>query len=174
MIQPRSVPDRDSFYLGMAFWAASKSKDPNTQCGAFIISEDNEPLGWGYNGPPKKIRDNSICWGRPKKYDYIIHAEINAINYARGNLKNSIIYVTAKPCKNCILNIINVGISKVIYFPYKSKDSTSMLANSEISSKTDELVMLSEIELCEFAGDLSWMIDRMKIFDNMGIFNQVQ
>lgn len=174
MIPPREVPDRDSFYLGMAFWAASKSKDPNTQCGAFIISENNEPLGWGYNGPPKKIKDSKICWGRPQKYDYIIHAEINAINYARGNLVNSTIYVTAKPCKNCILNIINVGISKVIYFPYKSKDLTSMLSDPSMSSKTDEIASIAGVDLCEYTGNLNWMTERMQIFKELGIFNQVQ
>jgi dCMP deaminase len=160
---PRPVPDRDSFYLGMAFWAASRSKDPNTQCGAFIISKNNEPLGWGYNGPPKKIHDSDICWERPKKYDYIIHAEINAISHARGNLNDSTMYVTAKPCKNCILHIINAGISKVIYFPYKSTDSNSMLSDPSMSNKTNEIAKMGNVELVEFSGSLDWMLDRIEI-----------
>jgi dCMP deaminase len=174
MTSPREVPDRDSFYLGMAFWAASRSKDPNTQCGAFIISKENEPLGWGYNGPPKRIDDTKICWSRPKKYDYIIHAEINAINYARGELYGSTIYVTAKPCKNCMLNIVNVGIKKVVYFPYKSKDNNSMLSDPLMSDKTDEISYLSNVELCEFRGSLNWMLSRIDLFKSIGIFDQVQ
>lgn len=163
MTKPRPVPDRDSFYLGMAFWAASRSKDPNTQCGAFIISRNNEPLGWGYNGPPKKIDDVDVCWERPKKYDYIIHAEINAINYARGNLNNSTIYVTAKPCKNCILHIVNSGISRIVYFPYKSLDEESMLSDYSMSNKTNEIAKMGGIDLCEFRGNLNWMLDRIEI-----------
>ena len=170
----RETPDRDSFYLGMAFWAASRSKDPSTQCGAFIIGKNNEPLGWGYNGPPKNIKDTDVCWERPHKYDFIIHAEINAITYARGNLNDSTIYVTAKPCKNCMLHIVNVGISKVIYFPYRSNDSKSMLSDPLMSNKTDQIANMGSVELREFSGSLDWMLERVDFMKNIGVLSQVQ
>lgn len=171
-MNPREVPNRDEFYLGMAFWASSRSKDPSTQCGAFIISKDNEPLGWGYNGPPKSIIDTNISWSRPEKYDFIIHAEVNAINHAKGNLLDSTIYVTAKPCKNCMLSIVNSGISRVVYFPYKGSDKNSMLSNSIISEKTEEIAKLANVRLEQFNNNLNWILDRVEFMKTIGIFSK--
>lgn len=168
---PRQVPYRDEFYLGMAFWAASRSKDPNTQCGAFIISKDNIPLGWGYNGPPQKINDNDVIWSRPEKYDFITHAEVNAIHYAPKNLDGSTIYVTGKPCKDCMLHIVRAGISRVVYFPYKGPDKTSMLADPQISMKTEEIARKAGVSLEEFSNKLDWMVERMNWMKSIGIFS---
>ena len=93
----------------MALWAASFSKDPDTQVGAFIIDSSNRPLGWGYNGPPSSIKDEDINWERPHKYDYVEHAEENAIDFSRlgfQTLDGSTLYVTARPCKKCMLKIV--------------------------------------------------------------------
>lgn len=173
-MNPREVPDRDSFYIAMAFWAASRSKDPSAQCGAFIISEQNEPLGWGYNGPPKKIKDADIPWTRPEKYDFVVHAEVNAIQHAHGNLENSTIYVTAKPCKYCMLSIVSSGIKRVVYFPYVSNDKNSMLSDQEISFKTDKIAKLGNIVLEKFNGNLDWMLERINWMKSQKIFDQIR
>ena len=41
----------DEFFMGIAKLAAGRSKDPNTQVGACIVSEDNRILSIGYNVP---------------------------------------------------------------------------------------------------------------------------
>lgn len=170
-IPPREVPQRDDFYMGMAFWAAAKSKDPNTQVGAFIIDFENVPLGWGYNGPPRQIQDNLISWERPGKYDFICHAEENAIDYARGSLENATIYVTAQPCTRCMLRIVKEGIKKAVYYPMSRKaDSASSLTSEEIHKKTEEIARLGGVQLVEFYGNLNWMRDRMKWMEAMGVF----
>jgi dCMP deaminase len=173
-MKPRDVPDRDSFYIAMAFWAASRSKDPSSQCGAFIIGENNEPLGWGYNGPPKKIKDTDITWTRPEKYDFIVHSEVNAIQHAHGNLENSTMYVTAKPCKSCMLHIVSSGIGRVVYFPFRPKDKSSMLCNVEISEKTDKIAQLGNVVLEEFNQNLDWMLERINWMKSEGIFEQIR
>ena len=38
--------------MGVAILAAQRSKDPNTQVGACIVSNDNKILSIGYNGMP--------------------------------------------------------------------------------------------------------------------------
>lgn len=167
-VAPRIVPDRDEFYLGMAFWAASRSKDPRTQCGAFIISADNTPLGWGYNGPPANIRDTDISWGRPEKYDFIDHAEVNAIEYARGDLRGATMYVTAKPCKDCMKDIVRKKISRVVWFPTKH-DASSMLAQVDME-KTDEIARLGNVRLEKYEGNLNWMRDRIQWMEELGVF----
>lgn len=166
---PRQVPSKDEFYIGMAFWAASKSKDPSTQCGAFIISEHNEPLGWGYNGPPKNIDDYEINWQRPEKYDYVNHAEVNAIHHAKGSTKRATIYVTAKPCKFCMLDIVRAEISNVVYFPYVPKDSDSMLSDLKMAEKTEEIARLGKVHIRIFDGNLNWMLERMESLKKIGV-----
>ncbi len=39
----------------LPFLAAQRSKDPNTQVGACIVSNDNKILSIGYNGMPLKL-----------------------------------------------------------------------------------------------------------------------
>ena len=42
----------DSYFMGVAMLAAQRSKDPNTQVGACIVSKDRKILATGYNGAP--------------------------------------------------------------------------------------------------------------------------
>lgn len=147
--------------MGLAFWIASKSKDPNTQCGAVIVDTNNRPRGWGYNGPPEQIPDSAIDWSRPAKYKYVVHAEVNAIRHASGDLDGSTLYITGTPCSACMLNIAAAHISKVEYYPFKS-DLKSMLSNDEDWEKASEIARLSNIEIVQFDKDLTWMEDRIK------------
>ena len=173
-VPPREVPSRDDFYMGMAFWYASKSKDPKTQIGAQIVSVDNRPLGWGYNGPPKQFNDNTLNWDRPDKYDYIEHAEVNAIDHThdRHALAGSTIYVTGKPCKDCMRKIVKNGIKKVIYFPLKKiADNSSMFANDAQMSVTEEIAKLGGVHISQYNGNLNWMRDRMHFMESLGVFD---
>lgn len=170
---PRIVPTKEEKYMGLAFWAASFSKDPNTQIGAFIVDEGGHPLGWGYNGPPKQVDDDDIDWSRPNKYDYIVHAEANAIDHTldRKRLEGATIYVTALPCQHCILKVANAKIEKVIYFPLKPSDDKSTIINKEINEKTQKIADKCDVELEEFDGDLNWMRDRIKFMEDLKIFS---
>jgi dCMP deaminase len=156
--------------MGLAFWVASFSKDPNTQMGAIIVSSNNYPLGYGYNGPPRGMDDDSVDWSRPNKYDYIIHAEANAIDHSLGALEDSTLYVTGKPCKSCMLRIATTGIEKVIYFPYYSHDKASMFAESETNDKTDEIAKAAGVRLEAYDGNLNWMRDHIKSLVKQGVF----
>lgn len=176
-VSPRSdIPNRDDFYMGMAFWAASKSKDPATQIGAMLIALDNRPLGWGYNGPPKQFSDYHINWDRPDKYDYMDHAEENAIDYAmgHGSLEGATMYVTAKPCKRCMRKMVKNGIKRVVYFPLdKSWDEKSMFNSQETGAKVEEIAKAAivSVQLVEYSGNLNWMRDRIKQMDCLGVFD---
>ena len=70
-----------------------RSKDPNTQVGCCIVSQDNKILSMGYNGFPKGCSDDEFPWAREgenpleTKYVYSTHSELNAIlNYSGGSL----------------------------------------------------------------------------------------
>lgn len=43
--------------MGVAILASERSKDPNTQVGACIVSADNRILSVGYNGTPNGYED---------------------------------------------------------------------------------------------------------------------
>ena len=43
----------DEYFLGVAILSGKRSKDPSTQVGACIVSQDNKILSMGYNGFPK-------------------------------------------------------------------------------------------------------------------------
>lgn len=171
-IPPRIVPNRDDRYMGLAFWIASFSKDPNTQVGCIIVSEDNRPLGFGYNGAPRGIDDDDIDWSRPNKYPYIIHAEENAILHCKADpaLQNATLYVTAKPCGPCMIRIIQAKIPNIVYFPYKPKDAKSILSGT--NDFTDELADKANITLSVFEGNLNWMKDRISIMEELCVFKK--
>ena len=167
---PRDVPSRDDYYMGMAFMVSRKSKDPSTQMGAYIITPENEPVGWGYNGPPGNVDDHLVNWDRPDKYDFIIHAEENAMWNADKPTKGCTLYVTGKPCKNCMLRIARAKICRVVYFPHKPKDVNSMFNNEMIMDRTDEIASMWRVKLEVFEGNLNWMRDDMIKLSELGIF----
>ena len=171
-VPPRKVPSRHDFYMALALLYASKSKDPKTQCGCVIIGKDNKPLGFGYNGPPRRIKDDVINWDRPNKYPFIVHAEANAIRRTklRAELEGATLYTTAKPCSACMLEIADAEIGKVIYMKPKV-DASSMLADVNISNDTDQISLISGIPLEAYAGNLSWLLDRTQELEYAGFFD---
>jgi len=71
------------------------------------------------------VDPESIPWSRTgdspekTKYPYIIHAETNAILNAKSQTEECILYSTLFPCNVCAGNIIQAGISEVIYMSDK-------------------------------------------------------
>ena len=111
----------DEYFMGVSFLSGMRSKDPNTQVGACIVSEDNKILSMGYNGFPTGCSDEEFPWDREgdmvhSKYAYVTHSELNAIlNYRGGSLKGAKLYVSLFPCNECAKAIIQSGIKTVIY-----------------------------------------------------------
>lgn len=104
---------------------ALRSKDPNTQVGAVIVSEDNKVMSIGYNGAPRDFDDNKVPWNRDtslpyieQKYPYMCHAEMNAVLNYGGSIKdfrNSTVYVTLFPCDTCAKLLAQIGVKKIVY-----------------------------------------------------------
>ena len=124
----------DEYFMGVAMLAARRSKDPNTQVGACIVSPDNIIISTGYNGMPKGCSDDEFPWdrtGEETKYPYVVHAELNAILNANGrDLRGSRIYVALFPCNECAKAIIQSGVAEVVYLSDKY-DGTPMNAASK-------------------------------------------
>lgn len=125
----------DEYFMGLSLFSAMRSKDPNTQVGACIVSEDNKILSVGYNGMPIGCDDDAMPWGREgdfldTKYPFVAHAELNAIlNRPTVSLKNARIYVSLFPCNECAKAIIQSGIKEVVYWHNKYKDTDGVKAS---------------------------------------------
>ena len=128
----------DEYFMGIAMLAAKRSKDPNTQVGACIVSPDNIIISTGYNGMPKGCSDDIFPWERSgeqdqTKYPYVVHAELNAILNANGrDLRGSRIFVALFPCNECAKAIIQSGVKEVLYLSDKYADSPSTLASKRM------------------------------------------
>ena len=130
----------DEYFMAVARLSAMRSKDPNTQVGACIVSQDNRILSIGYNGTPNGFKDELFPWNREgealdTKYIYVVHAERNAILNFRGNHKefeNAKIYVDLFPCNECAKEIIQSGIKEVIYLSDKYADKTETIASKKM------------------------------------------
>ena len=128
----------DEYFMGIAMLAAKRSKDPNTQVGACIVSDDNIIISTGYNGMPKGCSDDIFPWDREgqqdmTKYPYVVHAELNAILNANGrDLRGSRIYVALFPCNECAKAIIQSGVKEVLYLSDKYKDTMLNLASKRM------------------------------------------
>ena len=130
----------DEYFMGVAMLASMRSKDPNTQVGACIVSDTNKILSMGYNGFPIGCSDDEFPWNREgepydNKYFYTTHSELNAIlNYRGGSLEGSRLYVTLFPCNECAKAIIQAGIRTVVYKNDKYADTPSVKASRRMFS----------------------------------------
>ena len=129
----------DEYFMGVSKLSGMRSKDPNTQVGACIVSDRNKILSMGYNGMPIGCDDDEFPWNRDSedpydnKYYYSTHSELNAIlNYRGGSLEGAKIYVTLFPCNECAKAIIQCGIKKVIFDDNKYEDTSSVKASERM------------------------------------------
>ena len=128
----------DEYFMGVAVLSSMRSKDPNTQVGACIVSDDNKIIGVGYNGFPRGCSDDDLPWAREggwceTKYPYVCHAELNAIlNRSTGSLKGAKVYVTLFPCNECAKAIIQSGIKEIVYMSDKYADSDGTISSKKM------------------------------------------
>ena len=126
----------DEYFMGVAMLSGMRSKDPNTQVGCCIVSQDNKILSMGYNGLPTGCSDDEFPWVREgedplkTKYVYTVHSELNAIlNYRGGSLEGAKLYVSLFPCNVCAKAIIQAGIKTVIYDSDKYDGTPAVMAS---------------------------------------------
>lgn len=139
----RKVKDWDEYYMDMAFAAKERSKDPSTQVGAYLVDRFGTPISAGYNGFLPGFPDTPDNWERPFKYEYVVHAEANAVGHAaRRVLQDGTVYVTAMPCSGCIKSLISSGVSRIVHGPPvhgwdKEHEVALLLANMTDTEMTE-------------------------------------
>ncbi|XP_076030134.1 uncharacterized protein LOC143018557 isoform X2 [Oratosquilla oratoria] len=133
----------DDYFMSVAFLSAMRSKDPCSQVGACIISDEKKIVAIGYNGMPRGCEDDEMPWGKgsdnclENKSMYVCHAEMNAIlNKNSADVKGCTIYVALFPCNECAKLIIQARIKEVIYMSDKYNHKLKTKASKRLMDMT--------------------------------------
>lgn len=102
----------DARHLHLAHEVAKWSKDPSSQVGA-RVTRGKVLVSEGFNGPPAGMQDDPTI-DRDTKLRRTIHAEVNALLWAKQDLAGCTIYVTHHPCARCAAMIAQSGIKRVV------------------------------------------------------------
>jgi dCMP deaminase len=111
----------DEDLMEMALGMASESRDPSTQNAAFLAMPNGMPLmeTAAVNAFPVGVVNTKARWERPTKYDFVEHAERNAI-YAAARLGIStdgmVLVAVWAACCDCARAIIQSGIKRVVRY----------------------------------------------------------
>lgn len=125
MIIQKTQEDWDQWFLGLADYVGTASKDPSTKVGSIIVGDKNRIISLGYNGIPHGVPDNSfILQDRNIKYKMVLHAEQNALLWANEKLEGASLYVTLFPCYECAKAIIQKGIRRVVSYATTPEQET--------------------------------------------------
>ena len=115
---PKDGDDKwDLRFAQMARLVSSWSKDPSTQVGAVVVRPDRTVMSLGFNGFPQGMNDDPALYAdRPEKLSRIVHAEINALLFARGSLRGCTLYTwPCPPCDRCCTQLIQAGVTRFVF-----------------------------------------------------------
>jgi len=135
-------PNFDEFFMILTVMLSMRSACLRRSLGAILV-KNNKIIATGYNGPAKGLKHCNPCKRdelgvRSGTYGQLadcisVHAETNCINQlaAHGGApsEGSTIYVMTFPCLNCMKNVINAGIKKVVYLKDYHSPETRAVAD---------------------------------------------
>lgn len=105
----------EDYFMNIARVVASKSKDPSSKVGCVIVDREGKIVSTGYNGMVQGAIEKELTYERPLKYELILHAEMNALIFAKRDLRNCDAYITHGPCPVCLKLLLQSGIRDIIY-----------------------------------------------------------
>jgi len=143
----RTRPSWDEFFMGLALTVSKRSIDPRTQVGAVVVDRDRIIIGLGYNGFPRGCDDSTLPLQAPAKYDYIAHAEANALANCSARPRGCSLYVTLQPCNHCAMLVINNQIAEVVYLIERAHPAAVRMFEQ------------AGVRLRRFEGDLGFLKD---------------
>ena len=129
MPDPQLSPKWHKRFLEVTDVIAGWSKDPSRGVGALIVSPNRQIVATGFNGLPRGFEDTPDRLQRPDKYDFVVHAELNALIQCARNGVSPIgctIYSSFSPCVNCAIAIVQAGIESVITYELEDSDARWM------------------------------------------------
>lgn len=146
-------PQWNDYFLGLAKVVSQRSHDIHTQHGCVITDSSNRILGVGYNGFPRGLDDSKLPTNRPDKYQWMVHAERNALSNCVVRPDNGTAYITGQSCNDCITALWQEGIKKV----YMTDDHGTLLFDDNAKMRFDTFVKMSGIEIIYCKPNLDWL-----------------
>jgi dCMP deaminase len=132
----------DNLFANIAVNVSRMSKDPSTQVGAVIVGADNRKMSFGYNGFVAGIEEDATKWERPLKYQYVQHAELNAIINCPFDTVGCTLYCTHQPCHRCLEMVAQSGIRRIVFI-HKYANLEHQHIWDEHAKLFDEVIQLS-------------------------------
>ena len=166
-------PSWDEYFLGLCFYVAERSEDYETHHGAILVDSHNHIVGTGYNSLPMGGSKGLLPNTREEdlKYEWMIHAEENAIFNSTVNLwqiSGVTCYITGRPCLRCIQRLHNSNVHKIVYAdtPYHFKDYDKELEkfNSFVEDRCIEVVVLK--------AKLDWLTRPVSKLEEYGLIQE--
>lgn len=130
-LYPSRKIDWDNIFLGMAYLMATGSHC-SARKNAAILVKDGAIIATGVNGtpeksincdqlfPPKTLMTKEQKAAHKEFQSYTeIHAEMNAIDRgatSSANISGATLYCSCKPCHDCIKNILQAKIVRIVYY----------------------------------------------------------
>ena len=138
--------DWDRYFLNIAEAVSQRSPDPNTKHGCVLVDKNNRVLSTGYNGPIQGLPSELLEWERPQKYLWMIHAEDNAVTFAKCDLAGSTAYITGRPCVSCLRRLVQAGVTRVVFGDREAKcitEEEKRVTDIVVSAKNISYIMLN-------------------------------
>lgn len=109
------------YFMGLAEFVATKSKDPSTKVGCVVIGPHKEVRATGFNGFARRVEDTPERYeDRDTKLKMVVHAEANAVAAAARtgtSLYGCTVFTTMPLCTQCAALLMQAGVVKVVSPP---------------------------------------------------------
>ncbi len=151
-------PDWDTYFLRLAYLAATRATCARKHVGALIVTPDKRVAATGYNGAPAGQPSCDEIGHEMVEGHCVrtLHAESNAIDYAGRATVGCVLYATVVPCYDCAKRIVNAGINRVIYDEfYASRYGKSDFVPEFLRSAGVEVVQFESAGLSLFKQKLA-------------------
>ena len=122
------------YYMTLARAVSVASQCHRKKVGAVLVDGEGRIVSTGYNGTPAKSTKQAEIDNETQPY--VIHAEINAILFAKRDLKGCRLFVTTSPCLHCAAMIVQSGITEVFFEElYRDSRGVDFLIEHNINCK---------------------------------------
>lgn len=146
-------PNWTDYFLGLAKVVSQRSHDVHTQHGCIIVDKNNRILGVGYNGFPRGLDDSVLPTERPYKYQWMIHAEKNALANCVVRPDGATAYVTGQCCNDCVIALWQEGIQKIVM----ADNHGTVLFDESEQIRFDTFIKMSGMKIEKINPNLSWL-----------------
>ncbi len=161
----------DKYFMKIAEVVATKSKDPSTKTGCVIVDKNNRVVSLGYNGLPQGADESKMTLTEyPTKYYFSIHAEMNALIFARRDLTGCTVYDQIATCENCLKYCLQAGITRFVYSELRVHSYSHSRSKSMNTVDTDEIIIRllaskPEVETLNITNGKTYVEDILDSYD---------